>query len=320
MAALSPLDPYRWTLSEFAMRCEHGADIAEVVVEGDLDRDVVYDALRRWGAHDVTVFDADYIHIDTAEVEAAGFLTGVKGRLLTLAAALEDLRQASALRARVVIVADRDYDKHPPVTGGVVLLTDGHSMESYAFSARVIERFLRLSLGRGSLPRGARGVSATKRATRTGEEMVARVKPPAIDIAAIRLVLHRLEEPLGLFERWTDYVKVTPEGWMVADSSGLVMNVLGAAGRAGESGAVTAQLAGEAERVAADPVRWVRGHDFILLLLKLLRSTWGRPIAGARFSGSSGETVLIRSLMTCIDTACLDAYPLFRALRAHFVA
>lgn len=303
-------------MDEYLLRCAQGADIAEVVVEGELDRDVIHDALCRWGLVDVVVLDAAYIQVEDAAVAAVGCSLGVKGRLLTVALALDRLSHDSMLLATVVVVADRDYD------GGlensvVLVLTDGHSMESYAASAAALDRFLRLALGRGPLPGGARGEDVVRRATCTGSELFRRVQKPAVQIAAVRLVLGSISPPVALLGRWTDYASVTADGHMAVDCDRLLKHVIEPVRSSVDHADLISLLPDYHSRVLADPFAMVRGHDFVVLLLKLLRTAWGRRLAGGRFTGRDGERTLARTLMTAIDPSDLDMYPLFSTLRAR---
>jgi hypothetical protein len=100
---------HRWTLDEYLLRCEQLSGLREVVVEGELDRDFISDALLRYGLPDVTTIDADYVVISDEDIEAAGFTAGVKGQLLTLAAAINAVEDAGNAEARIAVVVDRDY-------------------------------------------------------------------------------------------------------------------------------------------------------------------------------------------------------------------
>ncbi len=282
------VEPYRWTLDEYVLRCEQGPDLCEVLVESELDRDVFGDALKRWGADGVRVLDSDYIRVSNDEVQSAGFAVGVKGRLLTAAAALE--RSPRELTGRVAVVVDRDYDGVPSL-GDALLATDGHSIESYAFSAAALDRFARVLLGRGPLPHGARDHRADRRRTLTGEDLYWRVAPAATEIAAVRLTLLRLEKPPAVFERWLDYVSTTADGVLSVDRRTLLRNVLERAGRGEEFVSLEPRMAVEGARVTNDEFGLVRGHDFVALMLKLFRTPWGRRMSGNRLVSSPEGTL-----------------------------
>lgn len=310
------MEPYRWTLAEYVLRCEQGSDLREIVVEAEADRDLLADALTRWGTEPVTVLDGDYIQVEPGEVDDAGFSSGIKGRLLAIAAALQGAKDESRLRAQVVVVVDRNYDAAPPIAD-TLLLTDGYSIESYTFSRATLNRFAGLVLGRATLPLGARGRSVSRRQTFSGDDLYRRVEGAAVQISAVRLTLRALSDPPRVFESWPDYVSVSSDGLLTTDDAGLLHNVLEHAGRADEEVGATERLGKEALRVSADKFRLVRGHDFVRLLLKLLRSPWGRRIAGTSFARAS-EGELTRLLLVSVDPAYLDSCPLFAELRRRF--
>jgi len=308
------IEPYRWTLGEYVLRCEQGADLCEVLVESDIDRDVFGDALKRWRAEHVRVLASDYIEVSDDETRRAGFNLGVKGRLLTVATALES--SVAIGGARVTIIVDRDYDD-VLAPGDTLLTTDGHSLENYAFSAAALDRFARVVLGRGPLPAGAGNQPASHRVTCTGADLYRRVAPAATDIAAVRLTLLGLEEPPRVFKRWPDYVSASTDGVLSVNRRTLLRNVLDRAGRGNEYASLEPCLEVEAGRVTTDTFRLVRGHDFVSLLLKLLRTRWGRRVAGNRLI-SAQEGALARLLLVCVDPAHLDATPLFAELQRRF--
>lgn len=309
------LGAYRWSLAEYVLRCETGEDIREVVTEGELDAALVQDALSRWKASGVAVLDAQYIRVTAEEIAAAGFTPGVKGALSTIAHALDTGSRESGIAGTVVVVVDRDYDDGDPTEH--LALTDGYSVESYSCSATAIERFVSLVLGRGSLASGAGGRSPARRTTCSGADLLERIEPPAVSIAAVRLTLRVLEPPPGLFDSWSDYVTVATDGTMTISDERLLRNVLTPGGHEGRADPLVAELDDVRRLVAADPFRLVRGRDRVTLLLKLLRSSWGRRIAGTRFRQMS-ERELVRLLFACIDPAELDGYLLFQRLRQTF--
>jgi hypothetical protein len=59
----------------------------------------------------------------------------------------------------VAVVVDRDYDD-VTVASRFLFQTDGYSMENYALDVAVIDRFVRMGLGRGT-PAAGRGGAAS---------------------------------------------------------------------------------------------------------------------------------------------------------------
>ena len=99
------------------------------------------------------------------------------------------------------------------------------------------------------------------------------------------------------------------------DEDRLTRVALNAVGRVQELDSVLAHVMEEIPRVRIDTFLLVRGHDFVCILLKVLRSRWGSTLTGARFSRTS-ERDLARLLFGVTDTAALDNFALFRQLAA----
>ena len=309
------LESFRWTLDEYLLRCEQGDDLREVLVEGELDRDVVTDAFERWGTSGVLVLDSDYLSVSDEAVVAAGFTTGVKGVLSTVAKALAGIPPAR-LRGAVVVVVDRDWDGVDPDDAGLLLATDGHSMESYIANAATLDRLLRVTLGRAELPRG-RARAPVRRTTCSGAELCERVCPAAVATSAVRCVLQRLPNPPPLPKKWIEQARTDAGGFATMDGERLTRVALNPVDRVRELDRVLVQVTEEIPRVCGDIFLLVRGHDFVCILLKVLRSRWGSTLTGSRFVRTS-ERDLSRLLFSVTDTAALDSYPLFRDLRTRF--
>jgi hypothetical protein len=314
-ASTGALGDYRWTLNEYVLRCETGVDIRELVAEGEVDRDVLTDALARWKLDDVTVLDADYLFIAPEEVDSAGFSRGVKGALMTVASALDARSSEAPVEATVLIVVDRDFDGAAATEH--LAVTDGYSLESYACSSAALERLIRLYLGRAEPPPGSRGHRPRRRTTCSGADLVSRVEEPAVRIAAVRLVLRELDPTPGVFDGWPDYVRVDRDGRLTADDESLLQNVLLSAGQGERFEHLADHLHDVRRTVAADPFLLVRGRDFVCLLLKLLRSRWGRRIAG-NTPRLMNESRFARLMLLAVPPSELDACPLFQRVRATF--
>jgi len=310
-------EPYLWELQEYALRCELGTRLREVVVEGALDRDVISDALRRWGATDVTVLDAGDIGVADELIRSAGFNLGVKGQLLTVATAVRAAADRSGASPNVVVVVDRDYDEAPTIAD-YVLMTDGYSMESYACSPGVLDRFVRLVLGSARLPKIGLAQRFRPGVGCTGADLFRRVLAAAVEIAAVRLTLLGLDPPPGILTSWSDYVSVSPDGALVARGMELLTNSVDHSGANLDAALAEEQLSANIHKVAANPFRLVRGKDFVILLLKVLRSSWGRRLAGTTFNKRSAEH-LARLLTLSIEQTELDTAALFVELRCRFV-
>jgi hypothetical protein len=305
------LGDYRWTTAEYVLRCQQSPELREVLVEGQLDHDVVVDALGRWNVDGINVLISDYVSVAPEDVAAAGHRAGVKGQLLTLAAAL-DAQVGEEGSDGVIVVVDRDYDG--PAGGRArVLVTDGYSIESYAYNEPALERFARFVLRRGGpgTPR-PRGSGAAP----NGADLFRRVSEAALAVAAARLALASLEKQCTLTSRWVDQVQVDRDGRMTVAHRALLRSALSAASQTAAQDAAEAEFERMHPRVERDRFSLVRGRDFVDLLLRLLRSQWGRKVSGNRFRSETPRT-LGALLMLAVDSAALDATPLFQSLRAR---
>jgi hypothetical protein len=302
-------------LDEYVLRCEDSSGLAEILVEGGLDRDVFADAVARWDVGDVAVVDSDYVTVSPERLQAFGLPgDGVKWRLVAIALELEGRAQAATVSARVAVVVDRDYDGPPPPSR-FLFETDGHSLESYALDAEVLDRFVSIGLGRAERPAGRDGSRQGTPRTCSGADLLDRLLPAATEIAAVRRALREREPPLAPFMKWCDYAKPSRAGELRLDGRLLLARVFEFHGRNGEATAAEQRRRVAAAEVAADTFRLVRGKDFVDLLQRVLDSQWGRRFTNGAFRGWEGRQ-LSRFLMLAIPTQALDEKPLFQGVRA----
>jgi hypothetical protein len=310
---------YRWTISEYVLRCELYR-FRELLVEGEGDRTFFLDVLGRYGLAEIAVLDSDYFHIPREDVEDSGFEVGAKGRLLTLAAAICARATEAELRANVLVIVDRNYDEGlPPEVTCVAVATDGYSLENYVLSARALERFVRMVLGRDELPAGAGGTPPERRSATSGDDLFIRIVPASSEVAAVRRALVRIASGIGLFAHWIDYVTVASDGHAAVDGQTLFERVLKAAGISERTSDATKVLAEERERVTSNPFRYVRGADYVKVLHKVLKSSWGRRMAGINLSTVPTHAIR-RWLLLAVDHAEVDEQALFQTIRGRFAA
>jgi hypothetical protein len=151
----------------------------------------------------------------------------------------------------------------------------------------------------------------------SGGAILQRVLTPAIQLAAIRLALSGLDPPLATFDRWRRYLDDDAQGILTLEVESLVKGVLQRSGRWKERVMVDHQRRLAETAVTKDPFLLVRGHDFIRILHHLLRTTWGRRIAGSNVKAWS-EDRLSRFLLLALPADTLDATGLFGSVRAQF--
>ncbi len=305
---------YSWTIAEYVLRCCDADNLAEILTEGALDRDVFAQATSRWSLSDVTVLDASYVQPEPGDLERNGLSPGVRANLVAVASALEKQAQDSAVTGRLAVVVDRDYD--PPSCGSRFLFqTDGYSLESYVLSRDVLDCLVTVGLGRSHRPAGMSDVSEVPN-TCSGTEIYERVIGAAIQAAALRLSLRQMQPSLAPFERWIRRVVVEDsDGWAALDGSTLLAHVLEGAARSSElASAEEARQAAEV-LVSDDAFALVRGHDFLQILAKVFRSPWGRRVTGGAYKDWT-EPRISRALFLALG-AGIDEQPLFQAVRSR---
>jgi hypothetical protein len=300
---------YRWTLEEYLLRCEIRHDLAEILTEGSVDRDLFADAVDRWGKPNVSVIDADSLNVTPRDLAGLTLGTGVKATLLATALRLEQRASSGTIAAKIAIVVDRDYDGRR-VVSRFLFTTDGHSMESYALAEPALQRFVNIGLGSGAQARGRKHVTS-------GKDLLARILTPAVELAAIRLALAELVPPLAPFQKWVDYLATDPKGIVSLKGDELVANVLAHHHRQRDRATVDVWRADAQAKVRANPVLLVRGHDFVAILHALLKSSWGQGVGGTNVKAWTRER-LGRVLLLALPPTSLDATKLFTAVKALF--
>jgi hypothetical protein len=291
---------YRWGLNEYLTRFEFSA-INELIVEGSDDRRFYGDFVASHVTNDVDVYDADFLEVSGEEVERAGFHRGVKGRLLTLGAALSARADTGPVRGKSFVVVDRDYDPELDPTSRLnqfVLQTDGHSVESYALDADSLERFARNVLGRGAKPPGAGG--RTPESPIDGTGLLERVRPAAVEMGAVRLSLLAWGQSTRFSDDWKTQIKVDPAGFSAVDGERVLRDVLKGREHDPSAFAISEQIADQRTTASSDISRWVRGHDFVAVLHKVLKGSWAKRGSGISF-GSWDEEVVNRLVVTHAD-------------------
>jgi|GEM_PF-4667439 len=303
---------YQWTIDEYVLRCElYGGK--ELIVEGDDDRRVLSDVLARAGVTDVSILDGSYFKVDDCVIDALGLSRGIKGKLLALANAVQARSAEVALAMRIVVVVDRDYDGVPEVSSKLVIATDGYSMESYAYSVSALDRLGAHVLGKSSKPLGAKESPPPGNGGCSGRDLLPRVAAASSSIAAVRRTLRSVASAVGVFDRWLGRVTVDPDGRASLDEEALLRDILAAEKVAIAPEVVSATLLTERDLVRSDGARYIRGHDFVTILHKVLKSSWGRRVSALNMARVD-EDSFRRLLLFSIDPEELDRSPMARAL------
>ena len=134
------------TIEELSTLYFFEPDVCDIFVEGTTDKFFIEWYLRRKGHSNVAVYPIDVIAI-SEDVLVANGLSTRSNRAKVIALSCELARQQVKCR-QVMCVIDRDSDDAGDHTDANphLYVTDGNSMELYALTPAVIEKFLLVAL------------------------------------------------------------------------------------------------------------------------------------------------------------------------------
>ncbi len=287
-------ESYKWSLDEYILRLEL-EDVQEILVEGAIDKIVLVGWLRGVGAR-CDVATAESVVVPEGAVLASGGHLGAKGRLIAIAEALREVDAKAPGTVTAVVIVDRDYDDDARRSDAFLVLTDGHSMESYAYSP-------------GSLAETCRVFFSGQVVAHV---LFSHVEAACREVAAARRVLRGLNPPVALVKTWSGDVRVSTAGAAV---SGDVLVDKSVRGSREEKAEAIGRLEAERTIVDADPLRMVRGHDYFEILRKVLSHTTAPTRARQCLRGFEADD-LARMVLGFLDVAVLCGHEMFRNLRA----
>jgi hypothetical protein len=264
--------------------------LRDVFVEGRGDaRQPVSYYLRERGLDRGVVYSVDTVDVPAGEVLVRGYPNNNKGRVLTLAALInEDLGPGAQFTGIVDVDLDRTLGG-PPYPGGI-LATDFASMEAYLLDDMVVSRFCGMFLGLAA--------RVGPLLTSVGE---ACRRLWSIRAADARLGWQMRRPALGPSLAW--------DGSGIAfDREDYVRRLLQANAHWQDRVVFAAVVEVEDAALPSDPRNCVQGHDFICIL-RWYANSFTRPHIPL-----SSEHVR-RALWTSLDIASMDGYDLFRGLR-----
>ncbi len=148
--------------------------------------------------------------------------------------------------------------------------------------------------------------------------LLGRILDAASAVTAVRIALRTLLPPVGLIQRWLDYVRIGSDGRAEAHARDLLQRSLAVVDRAHEQTMLETSLPGEAARVRKEPFLLLHGRDLTVILAKLLRSSWGRRLAGVYARAEPSQ--LARTLLATVNPSELDKQPMFAMLHERVAA
>jgi hypothetical protein len=165
---------------------------------------------------------------------------------------------------------------------------------------------------------GASGRSGRRGGTVTsGTDLLGRVVVPASQMAGVQRALSELDPAVAPFERWARYLRRDGDGRLTLDAGKLVERVLERAHMSTFRERVESRMVEAAAEASTTPELWVRGHDYVTILLKILNSPWGSRFADTNIRRLS-EDGMARVLLTTVPPVVWRGTELVATLRAAF--
>ncbi len=134
------------TINEITTIYSFEPDIKDIYVEGTIDKHFIDWYLHRKGLNDITVYPIDLIDIPI-EILNAHELPTNSYRSQVIAFSIE-LSKRTFSHCQVMCIIDRDSDEliPPSIANSYLFTTDGNSLELYAFTPDVLDKFLLVTL------------------------------------------------------------------------------------------------------------------------------------------------------------------------------
>lgn len=285
----------RYTVAELRTLYALFPNVRDVVVEGRYDARFIRHFIEDTRASldegvNINVFAInDRVALEDTDVIAAGFESGERGSVLTLAVRASTWPQAVRECLSCIVDADRAYVRPDLPDADVLLVTDHGSLETYALTPRVLSKFVQVVL---HLDRPS------------GEELLAGLLPVLTDAFCARAVLHW--SGLGLRIKDTQIKKQQMSANGECAEALLLANLPDGAAGLRELQKLQPSLARlrAASIDQEDPRRSVRGHDIALVLINMLglKNKW------------ADEAIVESALLGCIERRDIEDEPLFQRL------
>jgi len=284
------------TLNEINTLYALEPDICDVYVEGVTDKCFVDWYLRRKGHNNVTVYPIDVIEVPQ-DVLMTHCLSAKLNRAKVIALSCELTRQQTT-RRRVMCVIDRDSDDGIDVLSAnpYLFVTDGNSLELYALTPAVIEKFLLVALA--GFPIAA-------------DNLIQKLATILEAVFSIRQTNERLK--LGM--QWIpfcSYINIDMPSISFRESA-FIRAYLHKNGKWQHHDQFVAMKNEVLCALSPDVSRRMRGHDLAELLHIVVRKF-------RKNRAFTSSAVLEGCLMATIEARDLESSPLFTALESHAAA
>jgi hypothetical protein len=268
-------------------------EVCDVYVEGATDKHFLDWYFRRKGYSHVTVYPIDVIDVPDDVVKTHCF-SARSNRSKVVALSCE-LAQRQASQRRVMCVVDRDSDDGIDrwAVNPYLFTTDGNSLELYALTPTVIEKFLLVALG--GFPIAA-------------DSLIQKIVTILEAIFSIR----QANERMALGMKWIPFCSyIEIDGLNVSFRESDFIRAYLQKNNKWSHQRKFLLLKDEIQRnLSRELSKRIRGHDLSELLHKIIRKV--------RRDRAFTNSVLVEGcLMASIESSDLEGYPLFVALERH---
>lgn len=282
-------DAERRTIEELVTRYQFEPSLKDVYVEGAEDKAILEGMLEVHGVSGVSVFEISSVHVPADSGEENSSRT----RLVKLARSLLQAFPDGQLCLACVIDTDFDHLTGEGEENTFLLKTDYANMEMYFFAPNVFERLNR------SNPRKRR-ITAHMR-----ERFMVQT------LQALFVIRYVNSDPKWhLQELSFDKVLCYKNGRFAFDREEYVRRYLNKNGRAKQV-EFAKEVAAVAIPCGLDAHCCMHGHDFLVLLRKMLNYLRGRNVYG-------NKEVVFSILRVCADYTALAKEPLFATILRRF--
>ncbi len=283
----------RRTIDELVTLYELEPDLRDIYVEGPSDKAILEGLLEEIGISGVSVSDISSVDIP-ADPGNEDDEDGNRDRVVKLAKALGEALENSDVRLACIVDSDFDHLTASDGSAAFLLKTDYANMEMYFFSAHVMEKLNRRCF----------------RNRRITESMRQAFMVPTLQL------LFRIR--YANFELGWKLKKLPFDGFVSLkgdafdfDGERYVREYVTKNGRYPDRSAFSQKVSGVAFPSELDPRCFIHGHDFTILLRKMLQTLGEKKL-------SKDIGVLISALHLCADYAAMAQEPLFAKVCQRF--
>jgi hypothetical protein len=293
-------DEKRRKLDELVARYVLEPSLHDVYVEGLTDKSIIQWFLdeSNLDTKNCTVYEIDTVDIPNDQLCELGLNNGNRSRVIFLAFQLQRLFETTSL-PHVVCIADRDFDDligSSSIESELLLFTDYTSIEMYLFDSNIIEKFLRLALGKDDLE----AVNILTNISPILEEMfLLRAANQSLSYGMEWLAPASLR---GCFKR-------RKGGQIEFDSKDFVEKYLNKNKRYSEKSAFLDKVKELRNKNISEIRNKIRGHDFIDLFCWYID-----PYLPKDKKGFSDPEIVLGTLRCCLDVDYLMQEKLFQEL------